>query len=96
MPEETAGAPQADANHMQSYGNLERKPRLPPTQAQNVALRKARDTKGACTPHPGYLYVFLTVWPGGGLCQFLSFPSKTAHVHVSIRLDEGTSSLTRI
>lgn len=31
MPKETAGAPQADANHMQSYGNLERKPRLPPT-----------------------------------------------------------------
>lgn len=34
MPEETAGAPQAYANHMQSYGNLERKRPLPPTQAE--------------------------------------------------------------
>lgn len=32
------------------------------------------------TPNnPSYLYIFLTVWPGGGLCQFLSFLSKTAH-----------------
>lgn len=32
MPEETAGAPQAYANHMQSYGNLESKPAFHPTR----------------------------------------------------------------
>lgn len=43
MPEETAGAPQAYANHMQSYGNLESKPALPPTW--ELGLREPQGTE---------------------------------------------------
>lgn len=57
-PEETAGAPQTYANHMQSYGNLESKPALPPTR--ELGLREPQNAEGAPRQLPSCLCIFMT------------------------------------